>query len=169
VHRLRDLAAADQVFQVGGDVFPPLRSVDVVPTNLPTTRTELVGRSSEVAALAALSAKERLITLTGVGGVGKTRLALGVDAAVAPDYGDGCRRYRRLARFASLNEAFHVLADQLAADAGQGDSHPRRGLAQTLRSGAWKYEADEGSLRVFLFLAHWSGRRRNTMKSSRRR
>ncbi len=89
-HRLRDLAAAEQVYQVVDDVFPPLRSVDVVPTNLPTTRTELLGRSTEVATLAALSARERLITLTGVGGVGKTRLALGVAAAVAPDYGDGC-------------------------------------------------------------------------------
>ena len=89
-HRLRDLAAAEQVFQVGDDVFPPLRSVDAVPTNLPTTRTELLGRSAEVASLVALSARERLITLTGVGGVGKTRLALGVAAAVAPDYGDGC-------------------------------------------------------------------------------
>ncbi|HXW34310.1 MAG TPA: adenylate/guanylate cyclase domain-containing protein [Acidimicrobiales bacterium] len=89
-HRLRDLAAAEQVFQVGDDVFPPLRSVDAVPTNLPTTRTELLGRSEEVATLAALTAKERLVTLTGVGGVGKTRLALGVAASVAPDYADGC-------------------------------------------------------------------------------
>ena len=40
-HRLRDLAGADEIFQVGDGVFPPLRSVDVVPTNLPTVRTEL--------------------------------------------------------------------------------------------------------------------------------
>ena len=48
-HCLRDLAAAEQVFQIGEGRFPPLRSVDVVPTNLPTTRTELVGRSEDVA------------------------------------------------------------------------------------------------------------------------
>ncbi len=89
-HRLRDLAAAEQVFQIGDGRFPPLRSVDVVPTNLPTTRTELVGRSEEVATLAATTAKERLVTLTGVGGVGKTRLALAVAASLAPDYPDGC-------------------------------------------------------------------------------
>ena len=89
-HRLRDLAAAEQVFQIGEGRFPPLRSVDVVPTNLPTTRTELVGRSEDVATLATTTARERLVTLTGVGGVGKTRLALAVAASVAPDYPDGC-------------------------------------------------------------------------------
>ncbi len=89
-HRLRDLSAAVQVFQVGDGTFPPLRSVDAVPTNLPTARTELIGRSEEVKVLAALAGRERLVTLTGVGGVGKTRLALGVGAAIAPDYADGC-------------------------------------------------------------------------------
>ena len=78
VHRLRDLSAPQRVFQVGEGRFPPLRSLDVVPGNLPTMRTSLVGRSSEVAALAKLVADERLVTLTGVGGVGKTRLALAV-------------------------------------------------------------------------------------------
>ena len=89
-HCLRDLAAAEQVFQIGEGRFPPLRSVDVVPTNLPTTRTELVGRSEDVATLATTTASERLVTLTGVGGVGKPRLALAVAASVAPDYPDGC-------------------------------------------------------------------------------
>ena len=89
-HRLRDPASAQQVFQVGDGSFPPLRSVDVVPTNLPTMRTELIGRTDEVANFTALLEHERLLTLTGVGGVGKTRLALGVAAAVAPHYSDGC-------------------------------------------------------------------------------
>ena len=89
-HRLRDLAAAESVFQVGEGTHPPLRSVDAVPTNLPTMRTELIGRSEQVETLAGLTARERLITLTGVGGVGKTRLALAVAAAIAPGYEDGC-------------------------------------------------------------------------------
>ena len=89
-HRLRDLAAAQELFQVGDGTFPPLKSVDVVPTNLPTVRTELIGRTDDIEALAALLARERLVTLTGVGGVGKTRLALGVAAAVAADFADGC-------------------------------------------------------------------------------
>ena len=89
-HRLRDLAAPEQVFQVGGGTFPHLRSVDAVPTNLPTVRTELLGRTNDVTNLAEVVNRERLLTLTGVGGVGKTRLALGVAAAVAPTFEDGC-------------------------------------------------------------------------------
>ena len=89
-HRLRDLGAAEQVFQVGDGVFPPLRSVDAVPTNLPTVRTELIGRTDDVTALMELVERERLVTLTGVGGVGKTRLALGVAAALAAGFSDGC-------------------------------------------------------------------------------
>jgi predicted ATPase len=89
-HRLRDLSAPQRVFQVGEGRFPPLRSVDAVPTNLPTARNELIGRSADVTALAALAAHERLLTLTGVGGVGKTRLAFAVAAALAPSFPDGC-------------------------------------------------------------------------------
>jgi hypothetical protein len=47
--------------------------VDTVPTNLPTVRTELIGRTDDVTALMELVERERLVTLTGVGGVGKTR------------------------------------------------------------------------------------------------
>ena len=89
-HRLRDLAAAEQIFQVGEGSFPPLRSVDAVPTNLPTVRTELIGRTDDVTSLMELVERERLVTLTGVGGVGKTRLALGVAAAIAAGFTDGC-------------------------------------------------------------------------------
>jgi len=71
-------------------MFPPLRSVDAVPTNLPTVRTELIGRTDDVTALMELVERERLITLTGVGGVGETRLALGVAAALAAGFPDGC-------------------------------------------------------------------------------
>ena len=78
------------MFQVGDGVFPPLRSVDAVPTNLPTVRTELIGRTDDVTALMELVERERLVTLTGVGGVGKTRLALGVAAALAAGFSDGC-------------------------------------------------------------------------------
>jgi predicted ATPase/class 3 adenylate cyclase len=89
-HRLRDLAAPVHVFQLGTDVFPALRTVDAVPTNLPTVRTDLIGRSDDLEALSELVRNERLVTLTGTGGVGKTRLALGVAAVLAPDFADGC-------------------------------------------------------------------------------
>ena len=89
-HRLRDLSRPERVFQVGEGVFPPLRSVDAVPTNLPTVRTELIGRTDDVTTLMALVEGQRCVTLTGVGGVGKTRLALGVAAALAAGFADGC-------------------------------------------------------------------------------
>jgi predicted ATPase/class 3 adenylate cyclase len=89
-HRLRDLSAPQRVFQLGERRFPPLRSVDAIPTNLPTMRNEMIGRSDDVAALAAVAGRERLVTLTGAGGVGKTRLALAIAAAVAPSFPDGC-------------------------------------------------------------------------------
>jgi predicted ATPase len=75
---------------VGGGAFAPLRTVDTVPTNLPVVRTELIGRADDVAALTVLVEREPLVTLTGVGGVGKTRLALRVVAGLAPAFPDGC-------------------------------------------------------------------------------
>jgi predicted ATPase len=89
-HRLRDLSTPQRLYQIGRGAFSPLRSVDTVPTNLPTVRTELIGRSEEVAGLSALVERSGLVTLTGVGGVGKTRLALGVAAGVATGFPDGC-------------------------------------------------------------------------------
>jgi len=89
-HRLRDLSAAQRVFQVGDGRFPALRSLDAVPGNLPIVLTELVGRTDDIARLVSLVERERLVTLTGVGGIGKTRLALAVAAAVAPSFADGC-------------------------------------------------------------------------------
>lgn len=88
-HRLRDLAAPETVYQLGDGTFPPLRSVDAVPTNLPTVRTDLIGRQDELTDLTGLLQTERLVTLTGTGGVGKTRLALGVAAALATGFADG--------------------------------------------------------------------------------
>ncbi len=79
-HRLRDLDRAVRVFQVGEGAFPPLRSLDVLPGNLPLVVTSLVGRKDDVGRVAAALAAGRLVTLVGVGGVGKTRLALQVAA-----------------------------------------------------------------------------------------
>jgi len=89
-HRLRDLSAPQHVFQIGDGSFPPLHSVDSVPSNLPTIVTELVGRTGDIDQLSITLKRERLLTLTGVGGVGKTRLALAVAGAIAPEFADGC-------------------------------------------------------------------------------
>jgi predicted ATPase len=88
-HRLRDLSAPQHVFQVGGGVFPPLRTIDAFPGNLPLQVSSFVGRDKELKRTAAALADGRVVTLTGVGGVGKTRLALQVAAEVLPRLSDG--------------------------------------------------------------------------------
>jgi predicted ATPase/class 3 adenylate cyclase len=88
-HRLRDLSGSQRVFQVGDESFGALRSVDIVPSNLPTMLTELVGRSSDIEELTDLVLGDRVVTLTGTGGVGKTRLSLAVAAAVSAEFFDG--------------------------------------------------------------------------------
>jgi predicted ATPase/class 3 adenylate cyclase len=92
-HRLRDLARPIGVFQVTHRGlprdFPPLRSLDVLPGNLPVQVTSFVGREEERTRVAGELGEARVVTLTGVGGVGKTRLALEVAADAIPEYGDG--------------------------------------------------------------------------------
>jgi predicted ATPase len=88
-HRLRDLDRPLRVFQVGGGSFGALRSIDAFPGNLPRQVTTFVGRDDEVAAVVDALAAAAVVTLTGVGGVGKTRLALQAAAEALPRYRDG--------------------------------------------------------------------------------
>jgi predicted ATPase len=88
-HRLRDLTAPQRVFQVGTGVFPPLRSLDALPGNLPHAVSSFVGREDELSALAEAVRTDRLVTITGVGGVGKTRLALQAAAGAVAAFTDG--------------------------------------------------------------------------------
>lgn len=91
--RLRDLSEALQIYQVSAEgldsEFPPLKTVDTVPGNLPAPPTSFVGRDAQVSELAALVGQRRLVTLTGVGGVGKTRLSIQVAAELTPQFADG--------------------------------------------------------------------------------
>ena len=91
--RLRDLAAPIGVFQVRAaglnTEFPALRALDASPGNLRAATTSFIGRESEVAELQGAVKAHRLVTLTGVGGVGKTRLALEVAARLADEFPDG--------------------------------------------------------------------------------
>jgi predicted ATPase/class 3 adenylate cyclase/DNA-binding CsgD family transcriptional regulator len=93
VHRLKGLSHPEHVFQlVHPDLparFPPLRSVDVVPSNLPAQLTSFVGREAELAELSQVSAQHRLVTLVGAGGTGKTRLAIEVAADAIDAYPNG--------------------------------------------------------------------------------
>ncbi len=92
-HRLKDLREPERLAQVVAsglrDTFPPLRSIDARPNNLPTQLTSFVGRDEELAAALALLGRTRLLTLTGPGGIGKTRLSLQIAAAAADDFPDG--------------------------------------------------------------------------------
>ena len=91
--RLRDLPTAVGVFQVRAEGlqadFPALRALDASPGNLRAATTSFIGREAEVAELHAAVKAHRLVTLTGVGGVGKTRLALEVAARLADEFPDG--------------------------------------------------------------------------------
>jgi predicted ATPase/class 3 adenylate cyclase len=88
-HRLRDLSSPRRVFQVGEEEFPPLRSLSAYRTNLPIQPSRFVGRGEELQRIEAALAESRLVTLTGVGGVGKTRLALQAAADALPRFADG--------------------------------------------------------------------------------
>jgi predicted ATPase len=88
-HRLRDLSAPQRVFQVGHGAFPALRSLDAFPSNLPAQPGAFVGRDEELAEVIGAVEMSRVVTLTGVGGVGKTRLALQAAAELLPRFRDG--------------------------------------------------------------------------------
>ncbi|MGO9456555.1 MAG: adenylate/guanylate cyclase domain-containing protein [Acidimicrobiales bacterium] len=92
-HRLRDLTLPEHVFQLCDaslpSEFPPLRSLGAYPSNLPTQTTAFVGRDDQMRDARIALDECRVVTLTGVGGVGKTRLALQVAAEVLPQYRDG--------------------------------------------------------------------------------
>src|ERR1700741_1584236 len=91
--RLRDVPMPVGVFQVQAAElraeFPPLRALDTTPGNLRPATTSLIGRESEVTEIAASVKAHRLVTLSGVGGVGKTRLALEVATRLVDEYPDG--------------------------------------------------------------------------------
>jgi predicted ATPase/class 3 adenylate cyclase len=91
-HRLKDLRP-ERISELVVDglqtEFPPIRSIDRRPNNLPTQLTSFVGRDAELAEAARLLETTRLLTMTGPGGTGKTRLSLQLAASVAERFGDG--------------------------------------------------------------------------------
>jgi predicted ATPase/class 3 adenylate cyclase len=110
LHRLKDLGRPERVFQLEAEFlqagFPPLESLDnpELPNNLPGQLTAFVGREPEVKDVRSLVASSRLVTLTGAGGCGKTRLALQAAADLLGEAGDGVW----LVELASLTEGEQI-------------------------------------------------------------
>jgi predicted ATPase len=129
-HRLKDLAAPERIAQLGHpDLpadFPPLRTLDARPHNLPLQVTGFVGRERELGEVTRLLAAERLVTLTGPGGTGKTRIALQVAADVLDAYPGGVW----LAELAALADP--ALVPQAVAAAVGVREEPGRPLLATL-------------------------------------
>jgi predicted ATPase/class 3 adenylate cyclase len=92
-HRLKDLERAERVYQLCHpalpEMFPPLATLSALRHNLPAQLSPFIGRHQEAAAVRALLAKARLVTLTGTGGCGKTRLALQIAGELMDDFRDG--------------------------------------------------------------------------------
>jgi predicted ATPase/class 3 adenylate cyclase len=124
-HRLPDLARPERVFQVvHKDLpidFPALRSLDAFPSNLPLQLTVFVGREDELAEIAAALGWARVVTLTGIGGVGKTRAALQTAARMLAQYRDGAW-FCELAPVRDPDAVVEAVASALGVVAGLGQT-----------------------------------------------
>ncbi len=121
-HELRDLGRPLRVFQVGAGEFGPLRSVESAHARLPVPSSTLVGRDAELATLTEALREARLVTVVGVGGVGKTRLALEVARNASDAYADGVS----LVELAAVSSADGV-ADAVMAAVGATPTPGRQG------------------------------------------
>jgi predicted ATPase/class 3 adenylate cyclase len=129
-HRLKDLAQAQRLFElVIPDLpsdFPPPRTLDASRHNLPVELTSFVGREREIAEVESLLVGTRLLTLTGVGGAGKTRLSQHVAAGLVESFQDGVW----LVALAPLSD--EALVPQAVAAAFGLREDPPRSLVETL-------------------------------------
>ena len=133
--RLRDLSRPERVFQLTPtglpDTFPPLKSLDVLPNNLSRQLTSFVGREGEMAQVKKLLAATCLLTLTGAGGSGKSRLSVQVAADLLEDFPDGIW----LAELAPLSDP--ALVPQAVATAASIREEPGKPVTATLTA-TWK-------------------------------
>ena len=113
VYRLKNLHHSEQIFQIASPElqreFPPLRTLDSLPNNLPAQLTSFIGREAEIRKIADLLGKEqvRLVTLTGPGGIGKTRLSIQVATDQLEHFPDGVW----FIPLASLTDPMYVAAE----------------------------------------------------------
>ena len=130
--RLRDLTRPERIYQlVANDLpseFPPLRSLESVPNNLPAQLTTFIGREREMGEVKRLLGSTHLLTLTGTGGTGKTRLSLQVAADVLEQFSDGAW----LVEFATIDDA--AVVPETVAAALNVRQEAERPLTATLTS-----------------------------------
>jgi predicted ATPase len=137
-HRLKDLGRPETIFQIVAEGleanFPPLRSLDnpELANNLPTSLSQMIGRSVEMIEVRRLMVESRLVTLTGAGGSGKTRLVLQVAAEMLDGSGEGVW----FVDLAPISDPDQVPATALNAMGmrQQPDSSPLESLLITLKS-----------------------------------
>jgi class 3 adenylate cyclase len=141
--RLRDLPTPVGLFQLRArglaTDFPPLRALDAGPGNLRPAPTSFIGRESEAGEVQAAVKAHRLVTLTGVGGVGKTRLALEVAGRLVDEFPDGVWFFE----LAAVADPAAV-PDAVAAVLGI-TQQPGRSVAQSVAA------ALEGRVRLLVF------------------
>ena len=122
-----------QITPIGFEAkFPPLRTLDAVPNNLPRQRTAFVGREREIEAIVDDLASWPLVTLTGVGGVGKTRLSLQVAERCLPEFPAGVY-FVELATVLQPSGIIDALADAIRPPRLRGGG-PRESLVDYLSS-----------------------------------
>ena len=128
-HRLKDLRRPRRLYQLVIDGlpadFPPIKSLESAPNNLPAQLTSFIGRATELKEIERLLATVRLLTLTGPGGTGKTRLALQAAEALSADFPAGVF----FVALASISEP-SLVASAIAQALGVPESgralHPRQ-------------------------------------------
>jgi predicted ATPase/class 3 adenylate cyclase len=129
-HRLKDLASSEHLYQAVApglpSDFPPVRSLDTLPNNLPRQLSTFVGRTGEIETVEQRLATVSVLTLTGPGGVGKTRLALEVGARLADSYPGGVW----FVEFAAVSDG--ALVPRTIATALRLRERPGEDLRQTL-------------------------------------
>ncbi len=130
MHRLKDLRESEHLLQVvHPDLpidFPPLKSLDVLPNNLPVHLTTFIGREHERGEIKRLLTTTRLLTLTGSGGAGKTRLALAAAAEAVDAFADGVW----LVELAPITDP--TLVPKAVASVLRVPEQPGRSLSDTL-------------------------------------
>ncbi|MGD2059334.1 MAG: adenylate/guanylate cyclase domain-containing protein [Acidimicrobiia bacterium] len=113
-HRLKDLTRPEHVFQLDiaglNASFPPLKSLDSVPNNLPEQMTELIGREGELARIEDLLHDNRLVTILAPGGTGKSHLAIQAAANLTANYPDGVY-FVALANISASDEIVQAVAE----------------------------------------------------------